>query len=59
MLHYPGFDPVALALGPVKLRWYGIMYVVGFLSAWGLARYRAQQRGSTWSALDVDDFLFF
>jgi len=59
MLHYPGFDPVALALGPVKLRWYGIMYAIGFLSAWGLARYRARQPGSTWSALDVDDFLFF
>lgn len=59
MLHYPGFDPVALALGPVKLRWYGIMYVVGFLSAWALARSRAKQPGSTWTPLDVDDFLFF
>ena len=59
MLHYPGFDPVALALGPVKLRWYGIMYVIGFLSAWWLARRRASQPGSTWTPLDVDDLMFF
>jgi phosphatidylglycerol:prolipoprotein diacylglycerol transferase len=59
MLNYPGFDPVALALGPVKLRWYGIMYVVGFLSAWGLARHRARQPGSTWTPLDVDDLVFY
>ncbi|MEI8297489.1 MAG: prolipoprotein diacylglyceryl transferase [Pseudomonadota bacterium] len=59
MLHYPGFDPVALALGPIKLRWYGIMYVIGFLSAWGLARHRAAKPDSTWTPLDVDDVLFF
>ena len=59
MLHYPGFDPVALALGPIKLRWYGIMYVIGFLSAWGLARRRAARPESTWTPLDVDDVIFF
>lgn len=59
MLHYPGFDPVALALGPLKIRWYGIMYVVGFLSAWQLARYRAARPESTWTPLDVDDLIFF
>jgi phosphatidylglycerol:prolipoprotein diacylglycerol transferase len=59
MINYPGFDPVAIALGPVKLRWYGIMYVVGFLAAWVLARPRARRPGSTWTALDVDDFIFF
>jgi hypothetical protein len=37
MLTYPEFDPVALALGPLKVRWYGLMYVTGFLAAWWLA----------------------
>ena len=59
MINYPGFDPVAVALGPLKLRWYGLMYVLGFLAAWGLARRRAAQPGSSWTALDVDDFIFF
>jgi phosphatidylglycerol:prolipoprotein diacylglycerol transferase len=69
MINYPAFDPVALQLGPVqlpwlgpltlKLRWYGIMYVLGFLAAWWLARRRAAAPGSTWTAIDVDDLIFF
>ena len=59
MLHYPGFDPIAVELGPVKVHWYGIMYLVGFAFAWWLARRRAAKPASTWKALDVDDFIFF
>ena len=59
MLTYPEFDPVALSLGPLQIRWYGLMYVIGFLSAWLLARRRAAQPGSTWTALDVDDLVFY
>jgi len=59
MLTYPGFDPVAFSLGPLHVRWYGLTYVVAFGVAWWLARRRAAQPGSTWSALDVDDLVFF
>ena len=59
MLVYPGFDPVALELGPLKIRWYGITYLVAFGAAWWLARRRAALPGSRWTPLDVDDFLFF
>ena len=59
MLVYPGFDPVALELGPLKVRWYGLTYLVAFAVAWWLARRRAAQPGSTWKVADVDDFLFF
>lgn len=30
MLTYPHIDPVALALGPIKIHWYGIMYLLAF-----------------------------
>jgi prolipoprotein diacylglyceryltransferase len=46
MLRYPNFDPVAfriplefnvpvvgLHVGPVAVRWYGIMYLIGFAAA--------------------------
>jgi phosphatidylglycerol:prolipoprotein diacylglycerol transferase len=59
MLTYPEFDPVALALGPLKVRWYGLMYVVGFLAAWWLARRRAARAGSTWTAAEVDDLIYY
>jgi phosphatidylglycerol:prolipoprotein diacylglycerol transferase len=59
MLTYPEIDPVALAIGPVRIHWYGLMYVVGFIAAWWLARLRARASGSTWKPIDVDDLIFF
>jgi len=56
---YPDIDPIALSLGPLKVRWYGLMYVIGFIAAWWLARRRARQPGSTWKPLDVDDLVFY
>jgi len=59
MLKFPGFDPIAFHLGPLKVHWYGIMYLLGFASAWWLARRRAAAPRSTWKAADVDDLIFF
>ena len=30
MLVHPQFDPVALHIGPLAIRWYGLMYLVAF-----------------------------
>lgn len=59
MLTYPEIDPIALAIGPVRIHWYGLTYVVGFIAAWWLARLRARAPGSTWKPIDVDDLIFF
>lgn len=59
MLSYPHIDPVALNLGPIRIHWYGIMYLVAFAAAWWLARSRAAKPGSSWNARDVDDFIFY
>jgi phosphatidylglycerol---prolipoprotein diacylglyceryl transferase len=59
MLTYPDIDPVALDLGRLKIYWYGIMYVVGFAAAWWLARRQAARPGSTWTAEQVDDLIFW
>jgi phosphatidylglycerol:prolipoprotein diacylglycerol transferase len=59
MLRYPGFDPIAFRVGPLKVHWYGIMYLVGFAGAWWLARRRASRPQSTWKPVDVDDFVFY
>ena len=59
MIVYPDIDPVAFAIGPVKVHWYGLMYVVGFIAGWWLARRRAARPASTWTPKDVDDLIFF
>jgi phosphatidylglycerol---prolipoprotein diacylglyceryl transferase len=59
MLQYPDFDPIAFSIGPVRVHWYGIMYLVGFAAGWGLGRLRAARAGSTWKPNDVDDLIFY
>ncbi len=65
MLTYPHINPVAVSIGPIfgvgplRVHWYGIMYLIGFVAAWLLARHRARRPGSTWTALDSDDLIFY
>jgi len=59
MLQYPGFNPIAFSVGPVKVHWYGIMYLLGFGAGWALARLRAAKPGSSWKPQDVDDLIFY
>jgi phosphatidylglycerol:prolipoprotein diacylglycerol transferase len=59
MLTYPNIDPVAISLGPVKIHWYGLMYLVAFLSAWWLGRKRARQADSGWTDIMVSDLIFY
>ncbi len=34
MIAFPDINPIALELGPVKIHWYGLMYLIGFGIAW-------------------------
>ena len=60
MLVHPQFDPIAFSLGPLAVRWYGLMYLVAFLAVIVLGRMRAKRdawRG--WVPQDLDDALFY
>jgi phosphatidylglycerol:prolipoprotein diacylglycerol transferase len=59
MLPYPDIDPVAIELGPLRIHWYGISYVVGLLLAWWLLNRRAGRPGSGWTREQVADMLFY
>ncbi len=59
MLQYPQIDPVAISLGPFKIHWYGVTYLVGFLAGYFLAKYRASKPGSGWKQDEVGDVLFY
>lgn len=57
MLKYPDIDPVLLSLGPLKIHWYGVMYLLGFLAAWLLARSRSQRAWSPVRKDQVEDLV--
>ena len=60
MLVHPQFDPVAIHLGPLAIRWYGLMYLVGFALIWFAGRYRIRTApGGVWTAPDLDDAIFY
>ena len=59
LFHYPEFDPVAIALGPIKVRWYGLMYLGGFVVAWLGMRSRAKASWSRVRPEQVDDLVFY
>ena len=45
MFTYPGFDPIAVQIGPLGIRWYGLMYLAGIVGGWWLARRRIKSDG--------------
>ncbi|MEO0971633.1 MAG: prolipoprotein diacylglyceryl transferase [Pseudomonadota bacterium] len=59
MIKYPQFDPVAVGLGPIKIRWYGLMYILGFVACWFLLRYRAGRSDGRWTHQHVEEIIFY
>ena len=60
MLVHPQFDPVAFSLGPLAVRWYGLMYLLGFMLFLWLGRMRARRLPELgFDAQSLDDMLFY
>ena len=59
MLTYPQIDPVALALGPLQIHWYGLMYLIGIGGAWLLASRRLAAFDPSWSKDKLSDLVFW
>ena len=53
---FPHIDPILVTIGPFAIRWYGMMYLLGFLAAWLLGRYRVRQH-SLFTVREFDDIL--
>ena len=58
---YPNINPIALHFGPIKIYWYGIMYVTGFAFAYLLAKYRITKKVflSDWNLKQLDDLILY
>lgn len=59
MFVYPDINPVIISLGPVNIHWYGVMYLIGFLSAWYLAGWRTRKLNLDWDKTQISDLIFY
>jgi phosphatidylglycerol---prolipoprotein diacylglyceryl transferase len=59
-VHYiHDLSPIAIELGPLAIRWYGLMYLLGFAAFLILGKLRAREPWRQMSSSDVDDLLFY
>jgi phosphatidylglycerol:prolipoprotein diacylglycerol transferase len=56
---FPVIDPVFLRLGPLEFRWYGLMYILGFLAAYFIIKSVARSRQLSLSSDTVSDIVFY
>jgi phosphatidylglycerol:prolipoprotein diacylglycerol transferase len=56
-LTFPIIDPIIFEIGPVALRWYGLMYLIGFAAAYWLASRRLSR--TPWNKDELSDLLFY
>jgi phosphatidylglycerol---prolipoprotein diacylglyceryl transferase len=59
MIVLPDFDPVAIRIGPLAVRWYGLMYVLGFTAAYLLGNRRAASPRTRLSRVQFNDLLLW
>ncbi len=56
---YPLIDPVLFKIGPLEVRWYGVMYLLGFLVAYFVIRSELKRKGGPIPVEAAGDFLFY
>jgi len=59
MYRHPEFDPVAIAIGPLEIHWYGLTYLAAFLGGWWLARLRTGRSDSPINNEQLADLIFY
>jgi phosphatidylglycerol:prolipoprotein diacylglycerol transferase len=58
-MHFPHINPVFLSIGPLQFRWYGLMYVLGFVATYFILRSEVRRKKLPLTKDDVADLVFF
>jgi phosphatidylglycerol:prolipoprotein diacylglycerol transferase len=59
MLVHPDINPIAFSIGPLAVRWYGLMYLAGFAIGWWLALRRIDRGAAPVTRGQLDDIIFY
>jgi phosphatidylglycerol:prolipoprotein diacylglycerol transferase len=59
VLSFPEFDPIAIQIGPIAIRWYALAYITGLAVGWQFIRRLAARGASGLNRAQIDDLLFW
>ncbi len=59
MIPYPSINPDIIRIGPFAVRWYGLMYLIGFASSYALVKYQVKKKNISFSRDFLDSFYTF
>lgn len=59
MMKYPEIDPVLVHIGPLQLRWYGLMYIIGFVLAYVILVNVSKKRNYDMTKAEIEDLLAY
>ncbi|QLB41924.1 prolipoprotein diacylglyceryl transferase [Mannheimia pernigra] len=57
-IQFPQINPIVFEIGPIALRWYGLMYLAGFAFAYWLGMRRAKNSNGVWTTEQVDSLIY-
>ena len=58
-MHFPHINPVFLSIGPLQFRWYGLMYVLGFVATYFILCSEVRRKQLPLTRDDVADLVFY
>lgn len=58
-MEYPHIDPVFFQIGPLQLRWYGLMYILGFICAYFILVRLSKRKGYDIESREIEDLLSY
>src|SRR5574339_340401 len=58
-LQFPNISPVFFEIGPIQLRWYGLMYMISFIAGYFMLKRLAKKKKLAVTTDDLYDLLFF
>jgi len=59
MMTFPQIDPIIFQIGPLAVRWYGLMYLLGFGAAYLLIGHLSRLRNLALNKDGISDLLFY
>jgi len=58
-VHYPEIDPIIFSIGPLAVRWYGMMYLLGFAGGFFMMNHVSRLRHYAIDRDGISDLLFY